>query len=111
MLRRLTSLTLTIYVLILLSQPCQDVFARPVEVAPKHAISMQAEIPSEPCSDAETCSPFCICSCCSLSVAHCNLTANLTTNARGNAEPSRISSYTNPSATAFLNSIWQPPKA
>ena len=111
MIRKLTSLTLTLYLLTLLTQPCQDVLARAIDEESKQSVSMRAEVLSDPCSEGETCSPFCICSCCSLSVTSSTLTATIVTEASTKAQPARVSDYTNLSTAAFQNAIWQPPKA
>ena len=105
MIRKLTSIGLVLYILVLMMQPCQDVFA-----AASDNTSTQTQTQSEEC-ETETCSPFCICSCCSLSVAHQTFTTSLTIE-RSVDQPADVAiGYRSPYDLYIRNSIWQPPKA
>lgn len=106
---RSVSLFIVVYILFLLTQPCQDVFAAYASgegerIAAAASPQMPGEVPGE------TCSPFCICSCCGLSVGyHSNVLI---------AEPKQIAhviqtirvEYSDPAVNNFSGSIWQPPK-
>jgi len=110
MVRKAISFTLTLYVILLLTQPCQDVFALPHEAGSQTSTVTLRHEPADSECESETCSPFCICSCCSLSVINCTFTTavNLETVPTPNA--GGVISYTDPYATAYQPSIWQPPK-
>lgn len=62
-------------------------------------------------SRSDTCSPFCICSCCSLSTAD-RSTAKFTSELdEAVSFHTNAVNYTTPYTDAHQNSIWQPPKA
>lgn len=100
------SFVLIFYILFLLVQPCQDVFA-----APRNAIaSADIKQTDQEEKESDECSPFCICSCCSLSVGYHSLTS--VAEPKPTAFLRRINSteYCEPYLNNFSNAIWQPPK-
>jgi hypothetical protein len=107
--RKLFSFVLALYVLVLLSQPCQDVFALPGDRDQGSAVA-SIHKPSEPGSESETCSPLCICGCCGLSVAHHTFTTIGTLEAVIRATPPAPIGYRDPYDTTYQTAIWQPPK-
>lgn len=112
MLRKFACLIFILYILILLSQPCQDVFALPNDMNSKQVASIQTEIPGDPGSpNGEACSPFCICSCCSLSVADQNFTVRVTLDAEVGPIAAPPLHYASPYNKTYQNYIFQPPKA
>jgi len=105
---RIFSFIFILFIIFLLAQPCQDMTAcsdDEVTVA-THVTTDGSE------TDAELCSPFCICSCCSHPVSSARFAS-----ASAPIEASVIFAadlaveYTNPYTNPFPNSIWQPPKA
>lgn len=58
----------------------------------------------------DICTPFCICSCCSMSVVK-QAIPYVITEQRENAEIATVPvDYESPATSTFQNSIWQPPK-
>ncbi|MBX3244506.1 MAG: hypothetical protein KF685_08635 [Acidobacteria bacterium] len=109
--RAFASSFMILYLLFLLIQPCQDVFASGPETASNSAevTSFHSPLPDEE-ENTDACSPFCICSCCSISMAYYPLT--------GVEPPSQImpmikkpeNGHNDPFLGSYQNSIWQPPK-
>lgn len=66
---------------------------------------------ADDCQDgSEICSPFCVCSCCSVPASYQHFTVS-------NAEPKVVMvnaepnfEYTAPFSGSFQTSVWQPPK-
>jgi hypothetical protein len=110
MVRKAISFILTFYVIVLLTQPCQDVFALPREADSQTNVVALTDEPDDSDCEDENCSPFCICSCCSLSVIHCTFTNAVTLEATSNPDADGVIRYTNPYSNAYQSSIWQPPK-
>jgi len=106
---RAVSFFTIVYILFLLSQPCQDVFAAPPSVDLRRCAAVQQPQPPDSVH-GEFCSPFCICSCCGLSVG-CHSEVMV-------AVPKRVTTVllenllenTNPALNIPSYSIWQPPK-
>jgi hypothetical protein len=101
------SFSAIIYFLFLLTQPCQDVFARPLESS---TISTSITEPLETESGSDECSPFCICSCCSISVAYQPLVTASSIESSVQASRETTVEYSGVNAETFTGSIWQPPK-
>lgn len=105
---RVASFTFIVYFLILLTQPCQDVFA----VAEKHSDSdtcaVQNADQGDPVSDE--CSPLCICGCCSLAVADHTFSPVIARQTVIMESRETLIEYNNPYTPQYLDSIWQPPK-
>jgi hypothetical protein len=59
----------------------------------------------------DECSPFCFCSCCSLSVAEHSIRTFASVDIENIAIAMDLIEYSNPYSKAHQNSIWQPPKA
>jgi hypothetical protein len=109
--RKLTAIGLIIYVLILLTQPCQDVFAGKAEFDRSTTLSALIEKDADNDCGPETCSPFCICSCCSLSLAYQVFTTSINADPAVHARTDTTNSYRKPYDLNFQTNIWQPPKA
>jgi hypothetical protein len=106
-----TSLAIVVYLVFLLTQPCQDVFANASEI--KSGDRMVAAIgeTTETENQSDECSPFCICSCCSISAAYHSFVT--VSSVRRSAELHRTLAvdYLGLNTKSFSGSIWQPPKA
>jgi hypothetical protein len=111
MLRKFVSFTFILYILILLSQPCTDVFALGNDGNEPTVASVQNETPTSQESGGEACSPFCACSCCSLSVASQNFTVLVTIDAQVGTPTLAALHYTPPYNKTYQNNVFQPPKA
>ena len=107
--RKLLTSFFVIYTVVLLTQPCQDFRAVSLEYQ-KTVSSISDPIPSDSESGPETCSPFCICGCCGLSVVHHGFTTIATTNRITVTENPLAPIYQAPITNSFIDSIWQPPK-
>ncbi len=98
-----------VYILFLLTQPCADVFAMHGEQRETRPV-MQAVALDECEESGETCSPFCVCSCCSVPASYQHFSVSrvepkaIIVNSRSNFF------YTEPFAGSFHTSVWQPPK-
>lgn len=100
------SVVLIVYILFLLTQPCQDVFAAPKNINSSADIQQTEHEEKE----ADECSPFCICSCCSLSVGYHSLTSVLEPNPVISIHRTNSTEYCEPHLNNFSDAIWQPPK-
>ena len=99
-----------VYVVFLLTQPCQDLAALGVNGCESDTYSAHVErSPEQPCDDE--CLPFCICSCCSHPVANVVFTLGMTTATKVDAIYADLIEYRDPDTQTYRNSIWQPPKA
>lgn len=106
-----TSLAIIVYLIFLLTQPCQDVFASARETAPGDTFVAAVGETTETESESDECSPFCICSCCSISVAyHSFVTVNSVSRPAEIHRTVRVE-YRGLDSKSFSGSIWQPPKA
>jgi len=97
------------YVLIAITQPCQDIIAfadRCNGAGERTHIEKQTD--KTPSSDL--CSPFCVCSCCSISVVQQPTSLMAVSTSIVDDPSSKLSDYKTPSTSSFPNSIWQPPK-
>jgi hypothetical protein len=107
---RLSSLGLILYVLVLLTVPCQDAFPRVNPSTTDSAIA-KSELPSNQQSSQDECSPFCTCSCCSVSIVHQDISSLFASESAAVISESRILGHRNPYIKNHHSSIWQPPKA
>jgi hypothetical protein len=97
-----------VYIVFLLTQPCADVFAMRVESGSRPAITSGT---FGDCEDGgETCSPFCVCSCCSVPASYQHF--SISKEDTPVVVPQTISNfnYTDPFTGTFNVSVWQPPK-
>lgn len=106
---RAVSFSIIVYILFLLSQPCQDVFAASATIDSEPVATVGShQTPGD--EQGEFCSPFCICSCCGLNVGYHSVFMV--------AEPKRVKTVmlenllenTYPALSIPSYSIWQPPK-
>jgi len=103
------SFSIIVYILFLLSQPCRDAFAAPSINEENEAIAaVHAPLLAEESSDI--CSPFCICSCCSLTVGYHSTLYMVDPEHVAIAGRKNDLEYKNPVIENFSASIWQPPK-
>ena len=101
------TLTFIFYILLLLTQPCQDTFAQGTDVSNTENILQPLQDEPEP----EDCSPFCICACRQVPSAYQYFTSVDIVEVTAAAITAPIFEYQNPYTKNFHHSIWQPPKA
>lgn len=99
--------TLIIYILLLLTQPCQDTFAQGIDIS--NTDNVQQPLQDDPIPD--DCSPFCICACRQVPSAYRHFTSVDVVEVTVAAIPATAFEYQNPYTKNFRDSIWQPPKA
>lgn len=97
-----------VYIVFLLTQPCADVFAMHAERETRPV--MQAVTLDECEESGETCSPFCVCSCCSVPASYQHFSVSKETQTMMAVSPTSNFDYTNPFTASFNASVWQPPK-
>ena len=105
---RPTVFVIVVYILFLLTQPCQDVLgARPSDGG-RGSASIAAD--KGECEDENSCSPFCICSCRQAPAGYFSYESAIQPKIL--TAPSRTPEigYVCHVPFATLNSIWQPPK-
>lgn len=101
-----------VYIVLLLTQPCQDMGAViGNNVAAGDTRFSQNDPRPHNDSSMDECSPFCICSCCSLSVADHTVSIQITAALIVTFNSTIQVEYKNPNTTTYQASIWQPPKA
>jgi hypothetical protein len=100
-----------IYTVVLLTQPCEDFQADSLEKKAQTIVtSVSDPIHSDSEPGPETCSPFCICGCCGLTVLHHGFTTLAMTDRITVAETALTAFYQPPTNRTYVDSIWQPPK-
>lgn len=100
-----------VYVVLLLTQPCQDLAVAAGDKCgddARNAVHIEQAQAEQP--EGDDCSPFCVCSCCSHPVVNVKFTFGLTGGATVVTVHSNLIEYNDPHAATHLNSIWQPPK-
>lgn len=107
---RVFRLSFILYIVILLTQPCQDLALTAEDSVSNSTFSQQHE-QSNQMPQSDECSPFCICSCCSLSVVDHSVSFTVTTVMKSVETKAYLSDYTSPYTATLPTSIWQPPKA
>ncbi|MEO7540291.1 MAG: DUF6660 family protein [Pyrinomonadaceae bacterium] len=108
---RTFSLIFIVYIVMLLTQPCQDMVTMFDQCDPGSETA-HIENPSADHDCAEGCSPFCICSCCGGSVVVNHLVSiAVASHSITTVISPTMSEYTSDDRTPFGNSVWQPPKA
>ena len=106
---RPTAFIIVVYILVLLTQPCQDVLGAPPSVSGEVGISQGAE--DEDCEEGDDgCSPFCICSCRQAPAGYFSIETEPAMTISVKAEHSSELEYECRIPSASLTSIWQPPK-
>ncbi|PYS99046.1 MAG: hypothetical protein DMF63_13315 [Acidobacteria bacterium] len=109
--RKLITSGLIVYIAVLLTQPCQDfhsAYSGEADRITAVAISVQTHSDDE--TGSETCSPFCVCGCCGMSVVNTACTTTAITIISTRARQTAPSTYRTPPANSYIDSIWQPPK-
>ena len=106
---RPTAFIIVVYILFLLTQPCQDVLGAPPSVYGEPAYSQGAK--DEDCEDGDDgCSPFCICSCRQAPAGYVSIETAPDVRVALMPEYSSELEYECRITSASLNPIWQPPK-
>lgn len=101
--------TFIVYIVVLSVQPCQDFLAAFDDGDKVNAeVAHVSELPAE---EADDCSPFCICSCCSHAVADRCVFRSIAADTVIATTELKPNTYRNPYTNGFHTSIWQPPKA
>jgi len=110
---RAFSFIFVVYMLVLLTQPCQEFVASAHEVSlSQTAAAVVCGEDPESGSKTDGCSPFCICSCCSInSMGAHTASVGIESPAAAIAIPREIAAYSPQHTSSYLASIWQPPKA
>ncbi|MBP9664013.1 MAG: hypothetical protein KBD94_05285 [Pyrinomonadaceae bacterium] len=108
---RIASLFFIVYTFILVTQPCQDIASLLSACDGEGTRIAHVEGEPDTRSDADLCSPFCICSCCSLPVSEARLAMTVTVRTTLAPVAAQATDYENAATYSFQNSIWQPPKA
>ncbi len=108
---KLVSLAIIVYLVFLLTQPCQDVFASASETVPSDAFIAAIGETTETENESDECSPFCICSCCSISMAYHSFVTAASVHKPAEIHRTVAVEYRGLDAKSFSGSIWQPPKA
>ena len=106
---RPAAFVIIVYILFLLMQPCQDIFAAHA-LSPDEARTLEVSVGDLDAEAEEECSPFCICSCRTVPAAEYSTSFI--------SQPKEITPihrknpvyYTNPQTKSFAATIWQPPK-
>lgn len=101
--------TFILYILLLLTQPCQDAFAQVSGNDKSDPVNIQH--PIEGNEQPEDCSPFCICACRQIPSAYQHFTSVAILDVAAAVTPPPTFEYQNPYTKNFYDSIWQPPKA
>jgi len=111
MLRKFLTYFFIIFTAVLMTQPCEDFQAASVDLNIHKTVSVISDpIRSDNGSGSETCSPFCICGCCGLTVLHHGFTALVMTDRITVTETTPTPIYQTPTTQTYVDSIWQPPK-
>ena len=109
---RPATLTIILYILFLLTQPCQDVLAARGLVDDEARVAVQMSSPSD-CDEKGTgddCSPFCICSCRTVPAGEHFVTFVPEPKILAPIARKSPICYTNPQTNSFTSTVWQPPK-
>lgn len=105
------SFILIVYIMFLVVQPCQDYVAMSDDCIGNETQTAHFGNGSGDESEGDDCSPFCVCSCCSHSVAYHKLFSGVSSEVKVVPIIPSKANYTNRYSKAHQNSIWQPPKA
>ena len=99
-----------VYFVLLITQPCEDILAYVDSCNGKNTEIVHLDNTSDSDPQADDCSPFCICSCCSLSAADRSVARYISASIESVSIEIEAIEYLNPYSKAHQNSIWQPPK-
>ncbi|MEQ1922554.1 MAG: DUF6660 family protein [Pyrinomonadaceae bacterium] len=99
-----------VYLVLLLTQPCQDVVAQTSDCCNKADIATHIDRSTDTDSHGDDCSPFCICSCCSHPVASHKFTFGVKLDLEIAKITAPFNTYSAPDTASFTTSVWQPPK-
>lgn len=103
-------LIFSVYLIVLSWQPCQEIVNN-AQLHIQFSNNQVEDYHAEDNSSEDNCSPFCICSCCQMSVAYHNFLPQITTEISPQIKEQLISFYENPYLSNNLNSVWRPPKS
>lgn len=109
---KLVVLFLILHIVFLLSQPCRDAFAAPSFGSRTTVVSDAISDPSDgEDGDIDICSPFCICSCCALTVGTGSLPTAIFLERPFVLKPVQVTDgHRSLSPEVVVYPIWQPPK-
>jgi hypothetical protein len=99
-----------IYLVLLVTQPCQDVVAQAGGCCDEPEMSAHFESSSHNEPSEDECSPFCICSCCGQAVASHKNSFGVTLDVETATVTASLKTYSPPDTASFTTSVWQPPK-
>ncbi|MBC7898587.1 MAG: hypothetical protein H7070_00915 [Saprospiraceae bacterium] len=108
---RVFCFTFIVYVMLLLTQPCQDLAAAAVDDRGADTRTAHMESTSDADPLADECPPFCICSCCSHPVVNRKPSLGIISEVKYIVISKTLAEYTDPYSKVHHNAIWQPPKA
>jgi hypothetical protein len=107
---RIFCFSFVVYLVLLLTQPCQDC-AAVVNDPGLDGPYLSQQLPTDREQQPEECAPFCFCSCSGLAAAYHTRPIIVADDLEIKAGTPEAEAYTDPSTSSFQNSIWQPPKA
>jgi hypothetical protein len=109
---RPASFAIIVYIVFLLTQPCQDVLAAHEPVFDDTRVATEMSSPSD-CDEGDAgddCSPFCICSCRTVPAGEYSISLIPEPEIFAPIVRRNPIDYTNPQAKSFASIVWQPPK-
>lgn len=109
---RILSFIFIVYAIVTLAQPCRDLAVSVADATKGTSVAAsQRDERSNLDPQNDECSPFCICSCCSMSMLHVRFTFPLPVEVKNGTVEALIPDYSDPNPKTFHDNIWQPPKA
>ena len=110
MLRKVLTCFFIIYTVVLVAQPCEDFQASSLETQSQKVVSSVSGPNHTDESGPETCSPFCICGCCGVTVLQHGFATLAMIDRVVVTEIALTPTYKAPANRTYVDSIWQPPK-
>src|SRR5690606_11468758 len=102
--RRIFTSFLSVYLLVLMIMPCNDVHAQTQTVFSTQTSQVQNEQHHD-----DFCTPFCICSCCTNPIIiHSAIVFDMVPHFENSY--TKTPSFYKPAVSSFFGSIWQPPQ-
>lgn len=108
---RAFSFLFVLQIFFFLAQPCQELAASVNDCRTENTTISHIDRSNDAETGADLCSPFCICSCCSVPVSETRFSLAVTVAPSVEAVRDSAKEYTSPASTSYISSIWQPPKA
>ena len=107
---RPASFAIIVYILFLLTQPCQDVLAAHDPGFDDASVATEMSTPSDCEGSGDDCSPFCICSCRTVPAGEYSISLIPEPEIFATIVRKNPIDYTNPQTKSFASTVWQPPK-